>query len=69
VNAVAPGLVPTDMSDEYPPAIRESVKQRTALARLGTPQEIAEPIVFLLSPAASHVTGVTLAIDGGLALH
>jgi len=69
VNAVAPGLVPTEMSDEYPLAVHEAVCARTALGRLGAPEEIAGPIVFLLSHQAAYITGVTLAIDGGFTLH
>lgn len=69
VNAVAPGIVPTEMSDEYPDEVREAVRARTALGRFGEPNEIAEPIVFLLSAGATYITGTTLAIDGGLTLH
>jgi NAD(P)-dependent dehydrogenase (short-subunit alcohol dehydrogenase family) len=69
VNAVAPGLVPTEMTDEYPPDIRDLVASRTALGRLGTPEELARAVVFLLTDAAAYITGSTLVVDGGLTYH
>ena len=65
VNAVAPGLIPTEMSDEYAAEIRDLVVKRSALGRLGTAQELASAVAFLLTDAASYITGVTLAVDGG----
>ncbi|MCW2620728.1 MAG: 3-oxoacyl-[acyl-carrier-protein] reductase [Frankiales bacterium] len=69
VNAVAPGLIPTEMADEYPPRVHEQIAARTALRRLGDVDELAPAVVFLLSPAASYITGITLAVDGGLSYH
>jgi NAD(P)-dependent dehydrogenase (short-subunit alcohol dehydrogenase family) len=69
VNAIAPGLIPTEMSDEYPPEVHEDIKGRTALGRLGEPAELAAAIAFMLSPAASYITGTTLVVDGGLTFH
>ena len=82
VNAVAPGMVetplwtaPGGMADQV--AEREGIDRERALAaaaeriplgRMGTPEEIAAAIVFLVSPAASYVTGTTLHVDGGLAM-
>lgn len=69
VNAIAPGLIPTEMSDEYPPEVHEDIKGRTALGRLGLPEELAAPIAFMLSDAAAYITGTTLVVDGGLSFH
>ena len=67
VNAVAPGPIMTPMTKglrENDQALAQYLK-RIPLARLGQPEEIAEPIVFLASPQASYITGVTLPVDGG----
>jgi NAD(P)-dependent dehydrogenase (short-subunit alcohol dehydrogenase family) len=69
VNAVAPGLIPTDMSSEYSSEVTELIADRTALGRLGSAEELARCVVFLLSDAASYVTGATLVVDGGLTFH
>ena len=69
VNAIAPGLIPTEMSDEYPPEVHADITSRTALGRLGEPAELAQAVAFMLSPAASYITGTTLVVDGGLSFH
>jgi NAD(P)-dependent dehydrogenase (short-subunit alcohol dehydrogenase family) len=66
VNAVAPGLVRTDIHREAgEPGRPERLTPTIPLGRAGTPQEIAEGILWLLSPAASYVTGAVLAMGGG----
>jgi NAD(P)-dependent dehydrogenase (short-subunit alcohol dehydrogenase family) len=66
VNAVAPGLVQTDIHLEAgDPARPARLAQTIPLGRAGTPEEIAEGVIWLLSPAASYVTGSILAIGGG----
>lgn len=65
VNAVAPGVIKSSGTAKYPPALLELGRQKTPLKRLGSEEEAAWPIVFLLSPAASFVTGATLYVDGG----
>jgi citronellol/citronellal dehydrogenase len=68
VNAVAPGYVASSGMDSYPPAMRQIIRgfaETVPLHRMATEAEIAAPIVFLLSEAASFVTGTTLRVDGG----
>jgi NAD(P)-dependent dehydrogenase (short-subunit alcohol dehydrogenase family) len=68
VNAVAPGYVATPMVEELVRARRvdpEAVAARTPMRRLARPEEIAAAVVFLVSDAASYVTGETLMVDGG----
>jgi NAD(P)-dependent dehydrogenase (short-subunit alcohol dehydrogenase family) len=66
INAVCPGLVPTPLAQVLVDANGEAVAARAhPIGRLGTPPEIAEAIVWLLSDSASFVTGATLAVDGG----
>lgn len=67
VNAVAPGYVSTELTDdlESNDRLRQSILDRTPLERFADPEEIAGPVVFLASDAASYVTGACLAVDGG----
>lgn len=72
VNAIAPGVVRTPMSDKYmgklTPQQIEAVEAHHPLG-LGTPDAIAQPVLFLLSEAAQWITGSVLLIDGGLTSH
>ncbi|HZW12573.1 MAG TPA: SDR family oxidoreductase [Noviherbaspirillum sp.] len=68
VNAVAPGYVASSGLDAYPPEMRELIMQagkQTALQRMATEAEVSTAIVFLLSKAASFITGTVLRVDGG----
>jgi NAD(P)-dependent dehydrogenase (short-subunit alcohol dehydrogenase family) len=67
VNAVAPTFIETPGTKKWldDPAFRESVKRRIPLGRIGKPEDVAQPVVFLASTAASMITGATLMIDGG----
>jgi NAD(P)-dependent dehydrogenase (short-subunit alcohol dehydrogenase family) len=67
VNAVAPTFIKTPGTKEWldDKDFRKSVQKRIPLGRIGNPREVAEPVVFLASPAASLITGATLMIDGG----
>ena len=65
VNAVAPGVVLTEMGKSIPEGVRESMLAQIPLGRFGEPDEIANVILFLCSPLASYVTGQTLHVNGG----
>jgi NAD(P)-dependent dehydrogenase (short-subunit alcohol dehydrogenase family) len=67
VNAVAPGWIATGFTEalQNDPQRSRQIIDRTPMKRWGTPQEIAEPILFLCSPGATFITGTTLVVDGG----
>jgi 3-oxoacyl-[acyl-carrier protein] reductase len=66
VNAVAPGYVETDMTARLSEPARKQLVDRIALERLGTPEDVAQAVAFLCSPAASYITGHMLVVDGGM---
>jgi NAD(P)-dependent dehydrogenase (short-subunit alcohol dehydrogenase family) len=65
INCVAPGLIDTEMARVLPPEMMQAVIDQTPLGRLGTPEEIASVIRFLLSEESSFMTGHTVAASGG----
>lgn len=65
VNAVAPGVVLTEMGQSIPPDVREQMLSQIPLHRFGEPDEIANVILFLCSELASYMTGQTLHVNGG----
>lgn len=67
VNAIAPGLIETDMAGKLNDEQRAALTANVALGRIGQPQEIAEAVAFLASDKASYITGQTLIVDGGTA--
>jgi len=68
VNAVAPGIILSSGTAQYPPQLLERGIAETPLKRAGTVEEVAASIVFLASPAAAYITGTTLRIDGAQSL-
>ena len=66
VNAVAPGLIDTDMSAGIPDAARQALLAQIPLARIGTAREVAEVVGFLAGDGASYVTGQVFHVNGGL---
>jgi citronellol/citronellal dehydrogenase len=68
VNAVAPGLILSSGTRQYPPELLARGVRETPLGRAGTCEEVAAAIVFLASPAGQFITGATLRLDGGQAL-
>ncbi|SEF87329.1 SDR family NAD(P)-dependent oxidoreductase [Paenibacillus sp. UNC499MF] len=66
VNAVAPGFIGTDMLESVPVRRKRNLEKDIPLRRLGTPEEAASAVLFLLSDAASYVNGAVLVVDGGL---
>jgi NAD(P)-dependent dehydrogenase (short-subunit alcohol dehydrogenase family) len=71
VNAIAPGAFPTDAEKIHPDpeGYNSWVLEQQCLQRRGTPDDIGNLVVFLSSDASSFITGQTVAIDGGWAMH
>ena len=68
VNAVCPGFIATEMVKAMPENILQGIEQRSWMARLGTPEEMANVYLFLASDEASYVNGVTIEASGGISL-
>ncbi len=66
VNAVAPGFIETDMTDELPAAQRTKILEQVPLNRLGSADEVARAVAFLASEDAGYITGHTLHVNGGM---
>jgi 3-oxoacyl-[acyl-carrier protein] reductase len=65
-NVVAPGFIATDMTRSLPVAQRETLAAQIPVGRFGTPEDVAQAVLYLVSPGASYVTGQTLHVNGGM---
>jgi 3-oxoacyl-[acyl-carrier protein] reductase len=65
VNAIAPGLIETEMVKEAPEQVREMALAEIVLGRLGLPEEVAYVVTFLCTERARHITGQVIQVDGG----
>ena len=65
VNAVAPGLMETDMTEINPPEQQKKLIEATPMQRIGRPEEVGEVVLFLLSERSSFMTGQTVVASGG----
>jgi 3-oxoacyl-[acyl-carrier protein] reductase len=68
VNAVAPGFIETPMTDVLPDKVKEELKARIPLGRMGSARDVAAAIVFLASDEAGYITGQVLHVNGGMYL-
>jgi 3-oxoacyl-[acyl-carrier protein] reductase len=66
VNAIAPGVVKTDMTESMPGEVLGKFMAKCCLKRLGRPDEIAGVITFLASDMSSYITGQVIRVDGGI---
>jgi 3-oxoacyl-[acyl-carrier protein] reductase len=66
VNVVAPGFIDTDMTKSLTDDQRNALLPNIALGRLGAPEDIAQAVLFLASPAAAYITGETMHVNGGM---
>ncbi|CAK0768054.1 3-oxoacyl-(acyl-carrier-protein) reductase FabG [Gammaproteobacteria bacterium] len=66
VNSVAPGFIETDMTKQLSDAARKMFLDNIPLSRAGSPEDVANAVVFLCSPAANYITGHCLTVDGGM---
>jgi 3-oxoacyl-[acyl-carrier protein] reductase len=69
VNAVAPGYIATAMTADLPDSVRDDLMKSIPLQRMGTPEDVARTVAFLLSEEASYITGQVLNCDGGMWMH
>ena len=66
VNTVAPGFIDTDMTKDLPEANKQEMLGQIPLSRLGSPDEIAATVSFLISESAGYITGETIHVNGGM---
>lgn len=68
VNAVAPGMIETDMTQVLPDSVREQMLAQIPLGRIGMPEDIAAAVAFLASDEAAYITGQVIVVDGGMTM-
>jgi 3-oxoacyl-[acyl-carrier protein] reductase len=68
VNAITPGFIITEMTDKLPDEVKDGYLKQIPLKRGGTPEDIANAVNFLISPAASYITGTVINVSGGLVI-
>lgn len=68
VNAIAPGFITTDMTDELPEDVKNEMLKQIPLARFGNPSDIANVVRFLAADESSYITGQTIHVDGGMVM-
>jgi len=68
VNAVAPGFIPTALTNDLPNDLKDYILSATPMGRMGKPEEIAHAVAFLASDEASYITGQVLGVDGGMVM-
>jgi len=68
VNAIAPGYIATEMTEKLSDKVKEDYISNIPLNRAGTPEDIAGVVGFLISPAASYITGTVINVSGGLVI-
>ncbi|MDW0111812.1 3-oxoacyl-[acyl-carrier-protein] reductase [Sporosarcina saromensis] len=68
VNAVAPGFITTDMTDALPEDVKEQMLSAIPLGKLGSSEDVAGAVAFLLSSDADYITGQTIHVDGGMVM-
>ncbi|OZT11655.1 beta-ketoacyl-ACP reductase [Priestia aryabhattai] len=68
VNAVAPGFIATDMTDELPEEVKSEMLKQIPLASFGDPQDVANVVSFLATDASRYITGQTIHVDGGMVM-
>lgn len=68
VNCVAPGVIDTDMNAHLSPQDMQALAEETPLGRIGRPEDVAQGVFFLASPASDFITGQVLPVDGGMVI-
>ena len=68
MNAIAPGFIATDMTDDLSDKLKDAVKANIPLGEFGHTDDIAAAALYLASPAARYVTGQVLTVDGGMVM-